>query len=503
MKIVIMSTRHVFNKMVPLAAVLFLAGHHLVGQNTTAVVDQPASWSVQFKDLGIFSSPRVTDLNGDGTGDIVFGTGRQEFQPCDSAVIALDGRNGQVLWTVSSVDHLFTSAALKDLNGDGAQDVLMAGRSAEFLAINGKTGKLLWKFDKSQGDVKWYNFYSPQFIADQDGDGVGDILVSNGGNVMIAPFDPNRPTGNLLVLSGLNGKLLARAPMPDGKEIYMSVVALPTADGDYKVVFGSGGETIGGHLYVATLSEIMRGDLSGAKVLAACPDKGYIAPPLWVDITGDGHHDIVANAVEGKLLAFDGLTYAPLWSVKMENTEAYSSIAPGYFTGEDKVPDFFVTYAVGTWPDLGWSKQFMVNGATGKVAFVDSIGYYQTSTPVVIDFDNDGIDEAILNANVQGMDEKNLPVFYNVLYIMDFKRSEVLQVWDEQPGSNLASTPWIGDLDNDGLLDIVYCHGTNTRKTYSFTGIRINRIDTGIPFQPPVRWNGYMGNRYDGIFDGK
>jgi len=32
----------------------------------------------------------------------------------------------------------------------------------------------------------------------------------------------------------------------------------------------------------------------------------------------------------------------------------------------------------------------------------------------------------------------------------------------------LSSTPWIGDLDNDGYLDIIHCHGTNTRHTYAF-----------------------------------
>ena len=277
------------------------------------------SWSVKFKGIGIFSSPRVTDLNGDGIGDIVFGAGRTEFHACDSAVIALNGLNGEVLWTVPSIDHIFTSAALKDLNGDNIDDIFMGGRSAELMAINGKTGKVLWKFDKKKGGIKWLNFYNPQFIKDQNHDGIEDILTSNGGNVLAEPFEEkNRKPGNLVVLSGKNGKLLARAPMPDGKETYMSVVAYPTPDNkDYKVVFGTGGETIGGHLYVTMLSEILRGDISKAKILDSCPGKGYIGPPVWIDITDDGTPDIIANAVEGTLLAFDGKTYNKIWSVTM------------------------------------------------------------------------------------------------------------------------------------------------------------------------------------------
>lgn len=486
--------------------ILFFQIILLHGSVIFAQSNQPSgSWSVKFKGIGIFSSPRVTDLNGDGIGEVIFGAGREEFQACDSSVIALDGATGKVLWIVPSIDHTFTSPALMDINGDMVPEIFMGGRSAELMAIHGKTGEVIWKFDKTQGGIKWFNFYNPQFIADQDRDGTKDILISNGGNVLIAPKETKgRYPGTLAVLSGKTGKLLAKASMPDGKETYMSVAALPIADGkDYKVIFGSGGETIGGHLYATTLSQIMKGDLSNAKELDQSPGNGYIAPPVWVDINNDGELDVVANAVEGKLLAFDGSSYKKIWSVKMPQTEAYSSVAPGYFTGDDNVPDFFVTYAVGEWPDLGWSQQFMVNGATGKIAYTDSLGSYQTSTPVVIDLDADGIDEAIMNLNVLVFDQFENKTFHNMLVIVDFKSKDVLQPWDGYPGSNLSSTPWIGDVDNNGLLDIVYCHGTNTKKTYTFDGLQVNRISTDIPIKSEIKWGAYMGSQYNGIFDNR
>jgi len=460
------------------------------------------SWSAKFEGMGLFSSPRVADFNGDGVGDIVLGAGREEFKPCDTAVIAINGVDGSMLWRVANIDHVFGSAALKDLNGDGTLDVFIGGRSATLFALNGKNGSIIWKFDQTKGGVKWFNFYNAQFIKDQDRDGVEDILISNGGNVMAEPFDKKeRKPGNLVVLSGSNGKLLARAQVPDGNETYMSVVAWPTDNNqDYRVVYGTGGETLGGNLYVTTLSAIMKGDLSKSILLDTSPGKGYIGPPVLADITKDGVVDIIANAVEGKLLAFDGKTYKPIWSVKVPETEAYSSVAPGYFTGNDDIPDFFATYAVGQWPDLGWSRQLMVDGATGKIAYEDSLGSYQTSTPVVIDLDEDGIDEALLNVNIQAYDQLNNATFQNIMLVVNFKGNEVLQVWGSQPGSNIASTPWIGDLDNDGLLDIVYCHGTNVKKTYSFKGLQVNRIATGLPLKTEIRWGAYMGNQYDGIF---
>lgn len=188
-----------------------------------------------------------------------------------------------------------------------------------------------------------------------------------------------------------------------------------------------------------------------------------------------------------------------MWSVKVPDTEAYSSIAPGYFTG-DSIPDFFVSYAIGRWPKLEWSKQLMVNGATGRVEFIDSLGYYQTSTPVVVDLDNDGWEEAILSVNSHVYDETNNRTLHNLLVVINFRTGDVRQLWESVEGSNISSTPWIGDMDNDGLLDIVYCHGTNPRKAYTFDGLRISRIATGIPLHRPIRWGSYMGSQYNGLY---
>jgi hypothetical protein len=53
------------------------------------------SWTIVLPNIGTFSSPRCTDLNNDGTKDIVLGGGRLEFQKCDTAMFALDGKTGK------------------------------------------------------------------------------------------------------------------------------------------------------------------------------------------------------------------------------------------------------------------------------------------------------------------------------------------------------------------------------------------------------------------------
>jgi outer membrane protein assembly factor BamB len=469
-------------------------------------VQAQKSWSIRLPKVGSMSSPRVADLNQDGVGDVIQGIGRIEFQACDSAIVAFDGKTGAILWKLPATDQIFGSANLMDITGDGIVDIFIGGRSAELQAINGNTGKVIWKFDppdknKMRKDKTWFNFYNPQFITDQDNDGMMDILISNGGDVMVAPYDPNRPTGNLSVLSSKDGSILGFAQMPDGKEIYMSIAANKTADGDdYEVIFGSGGETIGGNLYVTKLSDIMAGDISNAILLDSTPNKGYIGPPAWVDITGDNNRDIIANSVDGRLLAFDGVTKNKIWEVSIPGTEAYTSIAPGHFN-DDSTLDIFVSYAQGVWPELDWTKQFMVNGKTGKIEFKDSLGFYQTITPVVYDFDQDKLDEALVVVNYQVLDESNRKFFYNMLLVIDFSINDFYDLGINNEGHNIASTPWVGDMDNDGYLDIVYSHETDVKHTYTFDGMQINRIATEIPITKEIKWGAYMGSNYDGVFE--
>lgn len=459
------------------------------------------SWTKILPGLGSFSSPRITDLNNDGIGDVIFGAGREEFKATDSAVIALNGKTGDMLWKVSAKDQIFGSATLKDVNNDGIQDIFIGGRSAELMAIDGKSGKIIWRFKAPLEQKKsWFNFYNPQFIPDQNNDGFEDILVSNGGDVLAEPYDPNRAVGHLVILDGQNGELIVRAPMPDGKEIYMSISILPHKSDNFKnIIFGTGGETIGGSLYVTSLKEILKGDISNSTELDSSKSKGFVGAPVWVDINNDNNPDIVANAVDGRLLAFDGITHKKIWSTQVPDTEAYSSLAVGHFT-KDSIPDFFVSYAQGVWPNLDWSKQVMVNGRNGKIEFEDTLGFYQLSTPVVADLNGDGVDEAILSMNYKETDKYHLKYFYTNLAVIDFLKKEAVVLALNYPGHNISSTPWIGDVDNSGTIDIIYLHSNNIKQTYTFDGMQINRIDTTNPVYKKTKWGSYMGTNYDGVF---
>jgi outer membrane protein assembly factor BamB len=464
------------------------------------------SWLTYIDQAGTYSSPRTADLNNDRIPDIIIGAGGKEEVYCDTAVIALDGATGGVLWSIPGSNQYVGSAVFLDITGDKTPDVFIGGRWAQLTAINGADGKTIWTFfpERSRPDGSdggWYNFTTPQLIPDQDGDHIPDLIMANGGNARAAPYDTNRPAGRLLVLSSSTGKILANVQVPDGKETYMAVVCEKKSDKNITVIFGTGGETIGGHLYQASLHDIMHGDISGAKVLATGETKGFVSSPVLVDLDNDGTKDIVANAVDGRMLAINGSTGSLLWQVSFPGTEAYTIPAVGFFTG-DTIPDLFANFAIGVFPKLNWSVRFMVDGKTGKIAYRDTIPAFQYASAVAADINQDGYDEVIINQSAVKRTQFE-DVYYSYLVALDFKNRDKIPIGDTLRATNLASTPWIGDLDNDGYYDIIYSAVKYQDIQFDLEkplGFWIGCYQSGIKIKRPAAWGAFMGSDYTGIF---
>lgn len=463
-------------------------------------------WETQFTDIGVFSSPRAADLNGDGTKDIIIGTGKREFQETEIGVVALSGETGGILWSLPARDQIFGSPALLDITGDGTMDVIIGGRAAVLYAIEGRTGNLIWEFlpDADFHEAKemgFFNFYNPQIIPDQNGDGLPDILISNGGDETASPGDPNRPHGKLMIISSKTGEIIASAPMPDGKETYMSVVIakINPNDEDYSIIYGTGGETLGGSLFRTTLTDLKNEDISNSLQVAVSETKGFIAPPVLTDLNSDGYLDIIANAVEGKIMAISGRNNSLLWEQEIKNTEAYGSISVGNFIDKDRV-DLFTTFSIGVWPALLDTEQLLIHGLTGEIIRRDTLGIFQTASPVVADFNNNGFDEALISVNI-GREQFSGPRSYqNLLVLYDFHHNTQIGITALKEGANVASTPWIGDLNNNGKLDIIYAILSDSVNIFAMNGFTLYRYSSGLDLSKEVKWGAYMGSNYDGIY---
>ncbi|MEK6477821.1 PQQ-binding-like beta-propeller repeat protein [Catalinimonas sp. 4WD22] len=468
-------------------------------------------WDKNFYRIGSQSSPRASDLNQDGVLDIVMGAGQNEHQYTEQGVLAFDGKSGELLWQQETSDQVYGSATFCDINQDGVEDVFIGGRSPHLKALNGKNGEVIWQYNYQYEDdsvLKYarFNFQNSVLVPDQNQDGLPDLLIVNGGNSKAEPHsEKDRYPGVLMLFDSKNGKILAADTMPDGKEAYMPPLVFSSPDNSrLQILFGTGGETLPGHLYLADLSDFMEGKLSNAKIIASEEGHGFIAPPVLVDISQDGIYDIVAISHASTVFAINGKDNTLLWQKKLDNTECSNSFAVGYFTDDD-IPDLFTFVSKGEWPENTGSKQVMLDGKNGEIVYLDSMGCTGFSSPVVYDLNHDGRDEVIISINeydCAGGFTKQAPAeMLTKLIAIDFSNQSVNVIDQVQGFKNIFTTPWIGDLDQDGYLDIVHCqYYSPSIDLIAFMGMRVKRISTHIKIEKPVKWGAYMGSAGDGIF---
>ena len=234
-------------------------------------------WSVDFEPATTELSLLIHDINHDGVPDILMDrmTKRAEsgsyylcpgkpdkcmeelgFSPCQVRVMALDGRNGSVIWE-SWLDFApFAASCKHDLNGDEISDCILAGRSGSLAVLDPVDGSVVWVVEQAS-TFPHYNYYYPLLVRDFDRDGTIDIIITHGGDQMYSPEITNRSPGLIYVVSGLTGQQIsARIPMPDDHETYSSPVSYNITGSIEVVLFGSGGETIPGSLWAITLDSL-------------------------------------------------------------------------------------------------------------------------------------------------------------------------------------------------------------------------------------------------------
>jgi hypothetical protein len=156
----------------------------------------------------IWSSPAVVDLDGDGSLDIVAGTGTDALNYGSAAgkrVHAFD-RYGNELrgWPVATNAQIMASPAVGDIDGDGRPDVVTIGEDG-LVNAHRADGSLLWTSCNMSNQPpasachQIYGTHGSAVIADVDGDGRQDVVA-----------DTEKA---MHVLDGRTGVITASAPL--------------------------------------------------------------------------------------------------------------------------------------------------------------------------------------------------------------------------------------------------------------------------------------------------
>lgn len=454
-------------------------------------------WKVVVDSASLFSSPRLVDLNRDGNLDIVIGGG-VENSPSGNGVIAIDGNTGRVLWTVDAPSQIYTSALFQDISGDGVKDVFIGGRAANYFAINGATGEIIWKFfEGSQPESRkagLLNFFGTQFVEDLDKDGFKDLLLTNGGDYLAKKGETDRPTARLMVVSSATGEIIQSARMPDGKESYYAP-HLIKIEGEKHVVFGTGGETIGGSLFIAPYDKFARkGKLKKPKTLFSDSVKGFILNSVVTDINNDDEVDIITASMNGVISAADGVSGEKIWSRSFPGRECYVTPSLGKFN-EDQIPDVFTIIATGTFPQYSAFELLILDGKNGEVILQEKRGFNQFSPAVIANVDDDPLDEIIYLENelvhVEDFIVENKICVYNVTE----KRATF--IGRSRAGMAMASAPTIADINKNGSLEIVVGVSTLPKEQGELPQGIIECIILPKTVSS-VLWPGYLGPNENG-----
>ncbi len=437
----------------------------------------------------------------------------------------------ELLWRFGEVaDGTFKNTrgvTLADLDNDGVEEIIYGIKNTLY-AFNGD-GTILWERTLS-GIIT-----HPPTAVDLNGDGSVEIVVNTGGNPA---------AGRVYLLDG-EGNDLPGWPLNFDNHWMINAPAVADLDGDgiLEIITGERVSSNVGHVHALKMD--------GTPLNENWPVTINATPaftPSIGDVNGDGEPNIVIAASQGTMYVFD-TQGQPIIGFPVDTPNisySYQSPILADLDGEGKLsiigsnhgdnPGFYIMEHDGSYRD-GW-----------PIALED----WTYSPPTVIDWNDDGVLEIFMADRQTNWDRSPRPTIYGfdpdggtlpnfpldmsggtegVITIADLNNDGVLDIvfpstmtdndgygfihaysldgsgavdgFPLRPyGFTYLNGAVLGDVDGDGLLDITY----NSYTIYDSSGIDSTWVQVqnlNVPYDPEkIKRNGYKGdNTRDGLVE--
>lgn len=186
----------------------------------------------------------------------------------------VEGSGVSQLTPARDFEKAFSQVAAGDLNGDGVQDLVVAGRHSHLLiALDGATQTGLWRHESHVYEA------SPQ-IVDVDGDGQPEVLSAFGSTVVIADGATGKPKLLYSTPGALNGRVHTFTWWAEAQ-----CLVIPRSRTDANVSCVS-----------------LEGEVVWSVPILA---QRISSTPTLADVDGDGASEVIVATEGGQVLALD------------------------------------------------------------------------------------------------------------------------------------------------------------------------------------------------------
>lgn len=405
----------------------------------------------------IVSSPKPVNIVGDTRPGIVFGSSLGTIYLLTADGVPAPG------WPVSSGSAVgYSTAAVADLDGDGAEDIVIHANST--LEVYAQDGSALIGWPQSlDSNINGNSIMASSAVADIDNDGDLEILVGHYQRMYAFHHDGTAVSGWPIVQSHGFGPLYATPAVAD-----------LDGDGDAEIcfkIYGGNGDPADIYLLHHDGS-----DVSGWPKLDL--DRSHLSSPVFADVDDDGELDIVVS-----LHYYSSGNYTRVYVWKPDGTDvdgfpvsgSWNTTPAGNSVGDvdgDGLLEIFVStnnytspyYAVHAWNHDGT----VLAGSWPRSAPLCN----PNAAPTLADLDG-GTNEVIIGVGGCYVNDEGA---MNV-WAAD---GSSLADWPQYVTGYLRSSPLVMDADGDGYSEIYV--GSSDGWVYRF-------IATTPGGDSPAEWN--------------